>query len=90
MDLKWKYERDTTGGGLPATGDITGAGAAELLLDTILVTTLPSIAPATPLATGTEVITLPDTGLHTMLLTLPTTTGEQIFNEFEVQIKPLF
>jgi len=90
FDLKWKYERDTTGGGFPATGDITGAGAAELLLDNVLVTTLPSIAPATPLATGTEVITLPDTGLHTMLLTLPTTTGEQIFNEFEVQIKPLF
>jgi len=90
FDLKWKYERNTTGGGYAAAGDITGAGAAEILLDNVLVTTLPSIAPATPLATGTAIITLPDTGLHTMLLTLPTTTGEQIFNEFEVQVKPLF
>jgi len=91
FDLKWKYERDTTGGATFAfLGDITAAGAAQIQLDNILVNTLPSIAPATPLATGTEVITLPNTGLHTILLTLPTTSGFDIFNQFEVQVKPLF
>ena len=88
--VNWKYERDTTGGGFPAAGNITGAGAAELLLDNILVTTLPTITPVFSLVTGLNNITLPDTGIHTVLLTLPTTTGEQVFNEFEVQLKPLF
>jgi hypothetical protein len=89
--LNWKYERDTTGGAtFAAGGDIIGAGAAQIQLDNILVTTLPTIAPASTFVIGLNNITLPDTGLHTILLTLPTTTGQQIFNEFEVQLKPIF
>lgn len=90
LNLKFKYERDTSSGGFAVLGDITASGAAELLLDGALVTTIPAIAPATALVLGTEAVTLPDTSLHTMALTLPTTTGKTIFNEFEVQVKSIF
>ncbi|MCW8965682.1 MAG: hypothetical protein OQK82_03210, partial [Candidatus Pacearchaeota archaeon] len=86
----WDYKRQSASGGFPITGDITFAGAAEVYLNAVLVNNLPTIVPATLSMGGLQAITLPDTNKHTVLLTLPTTSGDEIFTEFEVQIKPLF
>lgn len=89
--LNWKYERETTAGAtFPTAGNITAIGAAQIQLDSILVSTLPAITPASNFVIGLNNITLPSTGVHTVLLTLPSTTGFDIYNEFEVQLKPIF
>ena len=87
ITLDWKYLRN---GQFTILGNITAAGDAEILLDGGLVTTVPAITPATKTVTGTQLITLIDTNVHTIRLTLPTTTANVIFTEFEVQLKPLF
>ena len=71
-------------------GNIPAAGDAEVLLDGVLVNNLPTITPASSLVTGAQPITLPDTEVHTVKLTLPTDKGYEIFTEFELQLKPLF
>lgn len=63
---------------------------AEILLDGALVSTLPTILPASFTVTGTQLITLPDTEIHTIKLTVNTTTTYEIFTEFQLQLKPLF
>ena len=90
LQIHWKYDRQIFAGGWGVLGDITGAGAAEYLLNGVLVNTLPTITPATIQVLGLQTIFLPDTAINTVTFTLPTTTGETIFNELEVQIKPLY
>lgn len=90
VTFDWKYDRQTGGGGFPVLGDITIGGAAEVLLDGVLVNNLPTILPATLQVLGTQTVTLPDTDVHVIRLYLPTTTAYTIFCEFEVQLKPLF
>jgi hypothetical protein len=88
ISLRWIYNRAAvTWANL---GDITAAGAAECLLNGVLVNTLPTIAPATVQVLGLQNITLPDTEKNIIKFTLPTTTGAFIYNEFEVQLKPLY
>jgi hypothetical protein len=90
ITFDWKYDRQTGLGGFPILGNIPAAGDAEVLLDGVLVNNLPTITPASSLVTGSQSVTLPDTEVHTVKLTLPTDTGYEIFTEFELQIKPLF
>ena len=88
LQIRWIYNRAAI---LWANlGDITAIGAAECLLNGVLVNTLPTIAPATVQVLGTQSITLPDTSKNIIKFTLPTTTGFFIYNEFEVQLKPLY
>jgi len=88
--FNWKYDRQTGLGGFPLLGNIPAAGDAEVFLDGVLVNNLPTITPASSLVTGLQQITLPDTEVHTVKLTLPTDQGYEIFTEFELQLKPLF
>jgi hypothetical protein len=88
VDIDWVYQRLNSL--FPIYGDVTAIGAAEVLLDNVLVNTLPSITPALLGIAGTQQITLPDTQKHTIKFTVPTTTGFDIFTEFELQLKPLF
>jgi len=90
VTFDWKYDRQTSLGGFPLLGNIPAAGDAEVLLDGVLVNNLPTITPASSLVTGSQSVTLPDTEVHTVKLTLPTSAGYDIFTEFELQIKPLF
>lgn len=90
VSFDWKYDRQTGFGGFPLLGNIPNAGDAEVLLDGVLVNNLPTVTPASTFVVGTQSITLPDTEVHTVKLTLPTSKGYDIFTEFEVQIKPLF
>ena len=66
------------------------SSTAEILLDGALVSTLPTILPASFTVTGTQLITLPDTDIHTIKLTVDTTTAYEIYTEFQLQLKPLF
>ena len=86
--LLWKYQRQSAV--FPIHGDITAAGAAEVLLNGVLVNTLPTVTPATLQVLGLQTITLTNTDVNTVKFTLPTTTGFDIFTEFQVQLKPLF
>lgn len=90
FSFDWKYDRQTGGGGFPALGDIPLAGDAECLLDGVLVNNLPTIAPATLQVLGTQAITLPDADIHTVKIYLPTSTGYEIYTDFETQLKALF
>jgi hypothetical protein len=92
MSIWWNYERRVSTGGFPAMGDITAAGAAQIFLNGVLVTAVAGIVPnpAGFAIFGSQAITLLNTGVNTILLTLPTTTGKEVFTDFEVQIKPLF
>jgi len=88
----WAYRRQGGNGSFPALGDVTAAGAARVLLNSVLVNTIPAIVPnpAGFAAVGAQSITLPNVDLNTILLTLPTTGGDDINTEFQVQLKPLF
>ena len=86
--IAWNYERINAS--YPVHGAVTGAGAAEVLLNGSLVTTLPAITPATVQTNALQDITLPDTNINTIKFTVPTTTGFDIFTEFQVQLKPYF
>jgi len=86
----WKYDRQTGSGGFAILGDVVAAGDAKVLLDGVLVNTLPSIIPATLQVLGTQTVTLPDTAVHVVRLFVITSTSYTIFTEFEVQLKPLF
>lgn len=88
--FNWKYDRQTGLGGFPLLGDIPAAGDAEVLLNGVLVNNLPTIAPATLQVLGSQSITLTNTDVNTIKIYLPTTTGYEIFTQFEVQLKPLF
>ncbi len=90
VTFDWKYDRQSGGGGFPAVGDIPAAGDAKVLLDGVLVNTLPTIAPATLQVLGTQTITLPDAAVHVVRLFFVTTLSFTMFAEFEVQLKPLF
>ena len=86
--ITWLYQRQNAV--YPIYGDITAAGAAEVLLNGVLVNNLPTITPALLQVLGTQNIVLPDTGINKIRFTLPTTTGYNIYTEFDAQIKPLF
>jgi len=90
VTFQYKYDRQTNLSIFPQLGDITAAGAAEVLLDGVLVNNIPAIAPGTPQVIGTQSVTLPDAAVHKVRLTLPTTNLYEIYTEFELQIKPLF
>lgn len=87
FNFYWKYIRAVV---FPTLGNIPVAGDAKVLLDAVLVNTLPTITPAVNLVIGNQNITLPDTGIHTIKIFLPTTTGYEIFTEFQAQLKALF
>ena len=93
LDFKifWQYLRTPGGHGFPKLGDVVGGGSAEILLDGVVLTNLPTVIPAAPtVINGFETIPLPDTQKHTVLLRVPTDQGYEIYTEFEVQIKALF
>ena len=90
FSILWTYQRQSGGGGYPTYGDITAIGAAESQLNGVTVATYPAITPGLGFTQGLQVFTLPNTDVNTVKFTLPTTTGFNIFTEFEVQIKPLF
>ena len=85
----YKYDRITNLGGFPELGNIGALGDAETLLDGVVLTN-PVIQPSTIQLLGSVAAVLPDTGIHTIKLRVPTTTGYEIFTEFEVQVKPLY
>jgi hypothetical protein len=88
IGITWLYQRQNAV--YPVYGDITAAGDAEVLLNGVLVNNLPTITPALLQVLGTQNITLPDTDINKIRFTLPTTTGFDIYTEFDAQIKPLF
>jgi len=93
MSFWYLYNRRVTLGGFPNTGDVVAAGDAQVLLNGALVNTLPAIIPsggANVYIAASQTITLPDTGVNTILLTLTTSTSRVVFTEFEAQLKPLF
>lgn len=90
FSFDWKYDRQTGLGGFPVTGDILNAGDARVLLDGVLVNTLPTITPATLQVLGNQSITLPDNGKHIVRIEAPLNSGKTIFTEFEVQLKALY
>ena len=89
VGISYKYDRVTTLGGYPELGNIGALGDAETLLDGVVLTN-PSIQPSTVQLLGSFSATLPDTAIHTVKLRVPTTTGYEIFTEFQVQVKPLY
>jgi len=85
--LDWKYDRVGTYAQL---GDINVANGATIQLDTVTVNT-PAIAKPSPVQVlGTQAFTLIDTQKHVVRFDCPTDGTYTIFQEFEVQIKPLF
>lgn len=87
FEFEWKYDRQV----ITATlGDVNGT--ASCYLDTVAQNTLTGVIAGTPplLVYGTQSITLPDTNKHVIKLHFQTTTLNEIYHEFEVQIKPLY
>jgi len=85
--LNWQYIRQ---GIFNNIGDIVAAGDAKLLIDGVVFNTYPAIVPASLTVSGTETITLPDTNIHTVKFECPVSSGDTIYTEFELQLKPLF
>ena len=85
----WKYDRQTGLGGFPLLGDILAIGAAEILLDGIVLSN-PPINPGNLQVNGSQQFTLPTTEISVVKMTVPTTTSFEIFTEFEMQAKPLY
>jgi hypothetical protein len=83
----WKYDKQDN---FPIIGDINNT--ATIYLDGAVVTTIPSIVPSVVpvLQTAPQTITLPDTGVHEVLLYVSTSGNYDIDLKFQVQIKPLF
>ena len=86
----WKYDRQSGGGGFPALGASAGAGSSKAYLNGVVLNSLAGIAGLVLQALGTQTVTLPDTQVNVILLDSPTTTGYNIFTEFEVKLKPLY
>lgn len=86
----WKYDRVTSGGGFPFAGDVSLSLPATIEVDGVLLTTLPTIIPATIQVLGSQSITLLDTQKHVVKIAVTPTGGLEIFTQFEVQLKPLF
>lgn len=89
FNFNWWYRR-LGGAGFPFAGDVSLAFPAEMILDGVVLNTLPTIVPATLTVVGNQNITLPDTEKHTVRITVTPTGGFAIYTEFEVQLKPLF
>ena len=90
ITIWWDYKRMLGTGGFAIMGDITAAGAAQILLNGTLVTTVPAIVPNALgfQVFGSQAITLPNTGVNTILLTLPTTTGKAQTTDSKCQSTP--
>jgi hypothetical protein len=86
ITLDWEYLNN---GVFNLMGDVV-ANSGEILLNGALVAAVPAINHPQISATGTQIITLPDTGVHTVKLTLTTTTAYEVYTEFELQLKPLY
>ncbi len=86
VTIDWEFLKN---GQFTLLGDVVAA-SGQILLDGVLVAAVPAVNNPAISATGTQLITLPDTDVHTVKLTLTTTTTYEIFTEFELQLKPLF
>ena len=86
ITLDWEFLKN---GQFTLLGDVVAA-SGQILLDGVLVAAVPAINHPTTTATATQIITLPDTDIHTVKLTLTTTTAYEIYTEFELQLKPFF
>ena len=87
FEFGWKYDRQV----ITATlGDVNGT--ANCYLDGVVLSPPLAgvVASVIGVVTGTQSITLTDTNKHTIKLHFQTTTLNDIYHEFEVQIKPLY
>lgn len=89
ITLDYLYVRDTGTGGFPELGVIGALGDAEILLNGVVISN-PPINGATTNLTAFQDFTLTDTDVNTITLRVPTTTGYEIFTEFQLQLKPLY
>lgn len=84
----WRYEKTGT---YTTLGDPFIGGNTQILLDGVQIADISgSVGPATTNAVGNQLVSLPDTQVHTVRIEVETSTGFTIFTSFEVQLKPLF
>lgn len=89
VDFDWKFDNQTGGGGFPELGDVDN-GTAQVLLNGVLVNTLPTIVSGTLQVLGSQQIILTDTLVNTVRLEFETTGFFTLYTEFELQLKSLF
>tara|TARA_R100000654_G_scaffold16619_2_gene34895 strand:+ start:13013 stop:14539 length:1527 start_codon:yes stop_codon:yes gene_type:complete len=86
--ILWNFERINST--YPKHGEVTSGSAAQILLNGSVVNNGLSITPTTTQISAFQDITLTNTDINTIKFTVPTTTGFDIFTEFQVQLKPYF